>query len=70
MRRIKTIFCSLLMLISIMAVPCTTYAYTITASARLYDILGQRRYFFQAAVPADRLDEFWQISDSLMVQTN
>ena len=33
MRRIKTIFCSLLMLISIMAVPCTTYAYTITASA-------------------------------------
>lgn len=46
MRRIKTIFCSLLMLISIMAVPCTTYAYTITASARLYDILGQRRYFF------------------------
>lgn len=42
MRRIKTIFCSLLMLISIMAVPYTTYAYTI----RLYDILGQRRYFF------------------------
>ena len=52
------------------------YYYTTSPYMDMADPLGYMIYwvkdgtFFQAAVPADRLDEFWQISDSLMVQTN
>lgn len=52
------------------------YYYTTSPYMDMADPLGYMVYwvkdgtFFQAAVPADKLDEFWQISDSLMVQAD